>query len=126
MRVIILFGLLAGACATGTHGSGDENANLAAAVSALEFVAADGSVVALSRDRDGDAFRGAVVSLGALGAVTCLTLDVRPAFDVASAVMGAAAVDDGLAEVGVRESDRRPAPVHLHERVLHDVGGRLR
>ena len=77
---------VAGACATGTHGSGDGNANLATAVAALEFVAADGSVVALSRDRDGDAFRGAVVSLGGLGVVTRLTLDVRPAFEVAQHV----------------------------------------
>lgn len=73
---------VAGACATATHGSGDENAGLAAAVSALEFVAADGDVVSLSRARDGDAFRGAVVALGALGPVTRLTLGVRPAYDV--------------------------------------------
>ena len=73
---------VAGACATGTHGSGDRNANLATAVSALELVTAGGDLVALSRERDGEDFRGAVVGLGALGAVVRLTLDVRPTYDV--------------------------------------------
>ncbi|MFF2728978.1 FAD-binding protein [Streptomyces sp. NPDC058008] len=71
---------VAGACATGTHGSGVGNRALAGAVSALEMVTADGRIVSLKR---GDAgFAGAVVSLGALGVVTRLTLDLVPAFDV--------------------------------------------
>lgn len=73
---------VAGACATATHGSGDRNGNLATAVTALEFVAADGELVALSRERDGDTFLGAVVGLGALGVVTRMTLAVEPAFSV--------------------------------------------
>jgi FAD/FMN-containing dehydrogenases len=73
---------VAGAVATATHGSGNDNACLAAPVRALEFVAADGSLVSLDRERDGDAFRGAVVSLGGLGIVTRLTLDVVPTFAV--------------------------------------------
>jgi xylitol oxidase len=72
---------VAGACATGTHGSGERNGNLATAVSALELVTADGGLVRLSRDADAD-FPGAVVGLGALGVVTSLTLDVVPAFEV--------------------------------------------
>jgi xylitol oxidase len=71
---------VAGAIATATHGSGVHNGNLATAVSALEFVAADGSVRILSRARDGDTFRGAVVHLGALGVITRITLDVQPTF----------------------------------------------
>lgn len=71
-----------GSVATATHGSGDSNANLATAVSALELVTAGGDLVSLSRDRDGDRFCGAVVGLGALGIVVGLTLDVRPAFDL--------------------------------------------
>jgi xylitol oxidase len=71
---------IAGACATATHGSGDANGNLATAVAAMEIVTADGQVVVLSREQDGDQFCGAVVGLGGLGVVTKLTLDVMPAF----------------------------------------------
>ncbi|MEU1488400.1 FAD-binding protein [Streptomyces sp. NPDC005752] len=71
---------VAGACATGTHGSGVGNRSLAGAVRALELVTADGRIVTLKR---GDAdFAGAVVSMGALGVVTRLTLDLVPAFEI--------------------------------------------
>jgi xylitol oxidase len=71
---------IAGAVATGTHGSGDTIGSLATAVRAMTILTADGDLRALSR---GDAgFDGAVVSLGALGAVIDLTLDVEPAYDV--------------------------------------------
>ncbi|MFD1503619.1 FAD-binding protein, partial [Streptosporangium lutulentum] len=73
---------VAGACATATHGSGVGNGNLATAVSGLELVTADGEIVVLSREKDGDRFAGAVVGLGALGVVTRVTLDVVPTFDV--------------------------------------------
>jgi xylitol oxidase len=77
---------IAGACATATHGSGTANGNLATAVSRLELVDAAGEVITLSRGEDGDRFHGAVVSLGALGVVTKLTLDIEETFDVAQAV----------------------------------------
>lgn len=77
---------VAGACATATHGSGDANRILATGVAAMEFVAADGSLVALSRERDGDTFAGAVVGLGGLGAVTRLTLDLQPTFNMRQTV----------------------------------------
>jgi xylitol oxidase len=71
---------VAGSVATGTHGSGQGNQSLSAAVSALELVTADGSLLTLER---GDAdFPGAVVSLGALGIVTTLTLDLVPTFEL--------------------------------------------
>lgn len=73
---------VAGACATATHGSGEDHGNLATAVSALELVAASGDELVLSRDRDPDEFRGAVVGLGGLGIVTRLTLDLVPAYEV--------------------------------------------
>jgi xylitol oxidase len=73
---------IAGACATGTHGSGSANGNLATAVSALQMVTAGGEVVTLSREHDGDEFNGAVVALGLLGIVTSLTLDLVPAFRI--------------------------------------------
>jgi xylitol oxidase len=69
-----------GAVATATHGSGDHNGNLATAVSAVELVSSDGE---LRRLRRGDPdFEGAVVGLGALGAVTRITLDLEPAYVV--------------------------------------------
>jgi len=73
---------VAGACTTATHGSGMKNGNLATAVSALEIVNAGGEVRTLSRKKDGEQFRGAVVGLGALGAITSVTLDVVPTFQV--------------------------------------------
>ena len=73
---------VAGACATGTHGSGTANQNLSAAVTALELVTAGGDVVELS-SADGP---GAVVHLGALGVVTRLVLEVVPSFAVSQRV----------------------------------------
>ncbi|CAM5347658.1 FAD-binding protein OS=Streptomyces alboniger OX=132473 GN=CP975_27005 PE=4 SV=1 [Streptomyces alboniger] len=75
---------VAGSVATGTHGSGNTNQPLSAAVRAVELITADGSSLTLRRGEDG--FGGAVVSLGALGAVTSLTLDVEPAFEVSQHV----------------------------------------
>jgi len=71
---------VAGACSTATHGSGEKNGNLSTAVSAIEIVNAAGEVIKLSRSRDGDLFRGAVVGLGALGAITKVTLEIQPRF----------------------------------------------
>jgi alditol oxidase len=71
---------VAGAIATATHGSGDANGNLATAVAGLELVTAAGETLAVARG-DPD-FDGMVVGLGALGAVTRVTLDVEPAYQV--------------------------------------------
>ena len=71
---------VAGAIATGTHGSGDRNGSLAAAVAAIRLVRADGELVDVRRG-DPD-FEGAVVSLGRLGVLTSVTLDVVPTFEV--------------------------------------------
>lgn len=71
---------VAGACATGTHGSGDGNRCLAATAVAVDFVRADGELV--HADRDDPAFGGSVLALGALGVVTRVTLAAVPAFDV--------------------------------------------
>lgn len=71
---------VAGAVATGTHGSGDGNSNLAGAVAGFDMVDAHGELVSLQPVDDD--FDGAVVSLGALGILTTITLDVEPAFEV--------------------------------------------
>jgi alditol oxidase len=77
---------VAGAIATATHGSGMHNGNLATPVAALEMVAANGETVTFSQQKDGDRFLGAVVGLGALGAVTSVTLNLQPTFQVAQSV----------------------------------------
>lgn len=63
---------IAGACATGTHGSG--TGNLASFVRSMEVVTHDGTLVTLGPE--------AAVHLGRLGVVTTLTLDVVPAFEI--------------------------------------------
>ena len=75
-----------GACATGTHGSGNRNGNLSTAVRAMEMVTADGSMVTLSREKIGDMFPGAVIGLGALGVITKITLEVEPRFQMTQRV----------------------------------------
>ncbi len=71
---------VAGAVATATHGSGDTNGNLATAVAGLQLVTSSGEVLEASRGEPD--FDGLVVGLGALGAVTRITLDVEPAYEV--------------------------------------------
>lgn len=71
---------VAGAVATGTHGSGDRVRSLAGAVASLEYVGPDGGQRTVSRGDDD--FEGQVVALGALGIVTHLTLDIEPTFDI--------------------------------------------
>jgi len=118
-----------GACATGTHGSGDANQVLAAAVTALQLVTADGELVELAAD-DPD-FAGCVIGLGALGVVTALTLRTVPAFQLRQYVYDGLPLDalaghldevfgagysvsaftrwqDGLAQVWVKSRDERP------------------
>ena len=84
---------VAGAIATGTHGSGEKNGNLATAVSALEIVKADGQLITVSREKDGQQFMGSVVSLGSLGIVTRVTLDVQPRFDMTQIVYQNLSID---------------------------------
>src|SRR4051812_40628850 len=69
---------VAGACATGTHGSGDSNRALAGAVRGLELLRPDGELVSIT----GEDLAWATVSLGLLGVVTAVTLAVEPAYDV--------------------------------------------
>jgi xylitol oxidase len=73
---------VAGACATATHGSGDNNGNLASAVTGLELLSADGGRVSVSMDSDRRLFEGMVVHLGALGIVEYLILRIEPTFQV--------------------------------------------
>jgi alditol oxidase len=76
---------VAGAVATGTHGSGDGLGSLATAVLGLDLVTGGGDLLRL--DRSDPRFPGAVVGLGSLGVVTALTLAVEPAYDVTQHVV---------------------------------------
>jgi len=70
---------LAGALATGTHGTGRELANLSSRVVALRLVTAEGEVREVDAAQP-DLLRAARVSLGALGVVTAATLELVPAY----------------------------------------------
>lgn len=76
---------IAGACATATHGSGNENGVLASSVVALDIVDGKGQTHQIKAN-DSDLFNGAVVNLGALGIVTRLTLKVVPDFSISQVV----------------------------------------
>lgn len=89
---------IAGAVNTATHGSGNANRNLAAAVAGLELITADGEIV--SRRRGEADFDGMVVGLGALGVVSALTLDIVPAFDIRQTVYLDLPLDTLMANFG--------------------------
>jgi FAD/FMN-containing dehydrogenase len=71
---------LAGAISTGTHGTGARLRNISAQVEGLELVLADGSVRPLSAPTHPSLLRAARVGVGALGAITAVTLRCVPAF----------------------------------------------
>lgn len=77
---------VAGACSTGTHGSGVANGNLSTAVFAIEFIKANGEKENLSRAHEMDKFLGAVIGLGALGVITQISLDIEPTYEVSQHV----------------------------------------
>lgn len=89
---------VAGATATGTHGTGATLQNLSAALQSIELVLADGSRVEVNEQTDPDGWRAARVSVGALGVVSAVTLQLVPSF--------------------VLEGIERPVPV---EQVLADL-----
>lgn len=72
---------LAGALATGTHGSSLRHGLLSDDVVALRLTRGDGHTISVARSDEGhDLFRAALLSLGALGIVVEVTLRVVPAF----------------------------------------------
>jgi L-gulono-1,4-lactone dehydrogenase len=73
---------IAGATATGTHGTGAGFACISNAIVGARLVAGDGSVVTCSAAERPDLLAAVQVGLGALGIVTELTLQCVPAFDL--------------------------------------------
>jgi len=71
---------LAGAISTGTHGTGARLRNISAQVEAVELVLADGSVRELTAGERPELLRAARVGVGALGAISAVTLRCVPAF----------------------------------------------
>lgn len=74
---------VAGATSTGTHGTGRTSASLAAQITAVELVTADGSVLRCAADgapEEAALFGAARLGLGALGVVSALTFAVEPEF----------------------------------------------
>jgi FAD-linked oxidoreductase len=86
---------VAGAIATGTHGTGRRFGGLASQVRGLQIVTADGRVLECSADQHSELFAAARVNLGALGIVTAVTLQCEPAF-VLHSVEAPADYDDLL------------------------------
>jgi L-gulonolactone oxidase len=73
---------ISGAISTGTHGTGARLRNISAQVEGLELVLADGTVRHLSAETDPALLRAARVGVGALGAISAVTLRCVPAFDL--------------------------------------------
>lgn len=90
---------VAGACSTGTHGSGDAQRCLADSVLAVQLIDADGQLQELSRETLGADFAGCAVSLGAIGAITGITLRTEPAYQITQNVFVEVPLDGIEAEL---------------------------
>jgi xylitol oxidase len=88
---------VAGAVATGTHGSGNRNLILSAVVAGLDYVGADGELHHAGRPDPG--FDGMAVGLGAFGVVVRVCLDVEPSYLVRQDVYAGLSWDRMLADV---------------------------
>lgn len=88
---------VAGATATGTHGSGDTNRILAAVISGLDLVMADGSLMHV--DRSQSELGAMAVGLGAFGVITQIKLDVEPSYFVRQDLYTGASWDTVLANL---------------------------
>ncbi len=71
---------LAGALATSTHGTGVDFRSYSSGVTGLRLVTADGEILDCDAERHPEVFQAAKVSLGALGIITRVRLQNRPAF----------------------------------------------
>jgi L-gulonolactone oxidase len=71
---------IAGAISTGTHGTGARLRNISAQVEGMELVLAGGGVRHLTATDDPELLRAARVGVGALGAISTVTLRCVPAF----------------------------------------------
>jgi L-gulonolactone oxidase len=98
---------IAGAISTGTHGTGAKLRNISAQVEGVELVLGDGSVRHLSAATHPELLRAARVGIGALGAISAVTLRCVPAFDLLR-------VDASHPREEVLESFQQRAEEHEH------------
>ena len=94
----IAYQSIAGATSTATHGTGVTFGGIATHIAGLRIIAADGSIIDCSSDREPEVFRCARVGLGALGVISQVTLRAVPAFNL-HAVESPARVDELLANL---------------------------
>ncbi len=71
---------LAGATATGTHGTGRDLGSLSTQVLAFELMLADGSLAICDADNNPDLFQAQRLSLGMFGVATRIRINVLPAY----------------------------------------------
>lgn len=75
---------LAGALSTGTHGTGINLQSMSNQIKELKLITAKGEVLTINEKSDADLFQAARLSLGSLGIITELTLNLVPAFKLKS------------------------------------------
>ncbi|HEX4293128.1 MAG TPA: D-arabinono-1,4-lactone oxidase [Rhizomicrobium sp.] len=71
---------LGGVVGTGTHGTGRTLKSFSAEVAGFRLVLASGEVIACSASVNPDVFAAGATSLGALGVMTEITMNLRPAY----------------------------------------------
>ena len=87
---------IAGATGTGTHGTGVSLKNLSSAVVGARLILASGDAVECSTTENPELWQAARLHLGALGVVTQLNLQLRPAYRLSEA-MQQTNLEDALA-----------------------------
>ena len=78
----VTYQTLAGAVSTSTHGTGLQRTGLAAQIRAFKLVTSSGEVLTCDPVHNAEIFHCGRVSLGALGVITEVTLNVVPAFNL--------------------------------------------
>lgn len=71
---------IAGACATGTHGTGKQLQNLSASVVGARIALASGDFIECEAETSPEVFQAARLSLGSLGIITRLRLQLRASY----------------------------------------------
>jgi len=78
----VTYQTVAGAVSTSTHGTGLHRTGLAAQIVSFRLVTAAGETLVCNKQQNENVFHSGRVSLGALGVVTEVTLNVVPAFNL--------------------------------------------